>query len=196
MGLELTRFSLAAQAEGPPSRLRPWTTTPGVALLARSAIVERSISDADARMELAAIGDLLARAPLDSDAWATAAELCLAAQGPLAKCLRGLTMSNLTGPNEGGVMAARAVLALPLWDRLPAQNRRFAATDLAGGWESVLDRERVALRELISRADEATRAGLFSELLRAEGGVSVSAALGLASTTRASRATMENDNGR
>jgi hypothetical protein len=89
-------------------------------------------------------------------------------------------MSNLTGPNEGTLMAARAVLELPLWDRLPQRSRRFAAIDLAGGWESVLQQERVALREFMSRADDATRAGLLTELLRAADGPPVATALGLA----------------
>ena len=37
----------------------------------------------------------------------------------------------LTGPNEGYVMGERAAFALSLWESLPADLKRHAATDVA-----------------------------------------------------------------
>jgi hypothetical protein len=42
-----------------------------------------------------------------------------------------LELSVLTSPNEGYVMAERAVFALSLWDRLPAGLKRHTAGDVA-----------------------------------------------------------------
>ena len=42
-----------------------------------------------------------------------------------------LELSMLTGPNEGHVMGERAVFAVSLRDRLPADLKRHAAVDVA-----------------------------------------------------------------
>ena len=42
-----------------------------------------------------------------------------------------LELSMLTGPNEGYVMGERAVFAVSLWERLPADLKSHAALDVA-----------------------------------------------------------------
>ena len=89
-------------------------------------------------------------------------------------------MSDLTSPNEGWLMATRAVLAVPLWLVLPPDSRRAAVTDLVGGWSEVSGVQRtalrIALRQQSSRAREEIRAAL---LLAGEGAAPVAQALGL-----------------
>ena len=41
-----------------------------------------------------------------------------------------LELSVLTGPNEGYIMAERAIFALSLWERLPPDLKSRVATDL------------------------------------------------------------------
>jgi hypothetical protein len=49
----------------------------------------------------------------------------------MEEVLGSLELSMLTGPNEGYVMGERAVFALSLWDKLPADLKRHAAIDVA-----------------------------------------------------------------
>ena len=89
-------------------------------------------------------------------------------------------MSDLTSPNEGWLMATRAILAVPLWRVLPPDSRRAAVNDLVGGWSEVSDVQRTALRVSLrlqsSRAREEIRAAL---LLAGEETAPIAETLGL-----------------
>ena len=51
---------------------------------------------------------------------------------PVEDVFSSLELSMLTGPNEGYVMGERAVFAVSLWESLPADLKRRAASDVAG----------------------------------------------------------------
>jgi hypothetical protein len=188
MGVQLTRFALAEMAAGDEalgSRLATWTHTPGIAVFARRHVVSELGEAADANERLAATADLLSRAPLDSGAWAMLAASRFASGAPVEKGVSALAMSNLTGPNEGRIMAARAVLALPLWRVLPPASRHWVVNDLVGGWAEVTEARhtvlRVSLRQQVAQTREEIRAAL---VLADDGAGPIAAALGLGAASR------------
>ncbi len=183
-GVDLAGFAVAemsADEATVATRLAPWTNARGIAILARRHILAEARDDElDMKARLAATADLLALAPLDGNAWAALAALRFASGAPAEKGSSALAMSDLTSPNEGWLMATRAVLAVPLWLVLPPDSRRAAVTDLVGGWSEVSGVQRtalrIALRQQSSRAREEIRAAL---LLAGEGAAPVAQALGL-----------------
>ncbi|MGH6844452.1 MAG: hypothetical protein ACRECU_06980 [Methylocella sp.] len=187
MGVQLARFALTEMSAGGETRIRltTWTQTPGIAILARRDLASEPGEAADANERLAATADLLSRAPLDSAAWAMLAALRFASGAPAEKGVSALAMSNLTGPNEGRIMAARAVLALPLWRVLSPASRRWAVRDLVGGWAEVSEAGltvlRASLRQQAAQTREEIRAAL---LLAGDGATPVAAALGLGGALR------------
>jgi hypothetical protein len=50
---------------------------------------------------------------------------------PIEDVFGSLELSMLTGPNEGYILGERAVFALSLWERLPADLKRHAIGDVA-----------------------------------------------------------------
>ena len=183
-GVDLAGFAAAemsADEQTVATRLAPWSNARGVATLARRHVLTEARDDElDAKARLAAIGDLLALAPLDGNAWAALAALRFASGAPAEKGSSALAMSDLTAPNEGWLMATRAILAVPLWRVLPPDSRRTAVNDLVGGWSEVSDVQRtalrVSLRQQSPRAREEIRAAL---LLAGEEAAPVVEALGL-----------------
>lgn len=164
-GIDLTRFALAELPDDSRTldeRLRPFVDSPGVAPFARRQLL-RGAPSLDAETNIEAASNLLARAPLDSEAWATLASLRFKSGAPVEQGAQALALSNLTGPNEGWVMAKRAFLALPLWRVLPPESRRAAISDLVTGWPHVSDLQRAALGNLLSSssAREEVRAALL-----------------------------------
>ncbi len=183
-GVELAGFAIAEMSADEATvakRLAPWSNARGVATLARRHVLtEARDDDLDAKARLAATADLLALTPLDGNAWVALAALRFASGAPAEKGSSALAMSSLTGPNEGWLMATRAVLAIPLWRVLPPDSRRAAVNDLVGGWLAVPDVQRtalrVSLRQQTSGAREEIRAAL---LLAGEEAAPVAETLGL-----------------
>jgi len=188
MGVQLTRFALAEMATGdeaPGNRLATWTHTPGIAVLARRHVISELGEAAGANERLAATAELLSRAPLDSGAWAMLATMRFASGAPMEKGVSALAMSNLTGPNEGRIMAARAVLALPLWRILSPAGRRWAVRDLVGGWAEVSEARHTVLRLSLGQQTAQTREEIRAALLLAGNGAGpIAAALGLGAALR------------
>lgn len=183
-GIEVTRFAVAemsADKETARERLVPWIDTRGVASLARRHLLsDARNNDVDARTNLTATADLLGLRPLDANAWLILATLRFASNTSLAKGSSALAMSNLTGPNEGWLMANRAFFVLPLWQVLPPDSRRSAMSDLVGGWPQISEVQRTTIRESLrlqtSQAREEIRAAL---LLAGEDAAPVAETLGL-----------------
>jgi hypothetical protein len=188
MGAQTTRFALAempADDAAPGNRPATWTHTPGIAVFARRRVVSELGESADANERLAATADLLSRAPLDSSAWAMLAAMRFASGAPVEEGVNALSMSNLTGPNEGQIMAARAFLAIPLWRVLPPANRRWAVRDLVGGWAEVTEARHTVLRVSLGQQTAQTREEIRAALLLAgDGAGPVAAALGLGAASR------------
>jgi hypothetical protein len=74
---------------------------------------------------------ILSIKPLSSGDWLSLSKAELTTHQPIEDVFGSLELSMLTGPNEGYVMGERAAFALSLWERLPADLKRHAATDVA-----------------------------------------------------------------
>jgi hypothetical protein len=88
---------------------------------------------------------ILSIKPLSSGDWLALSKAELITHQPMEDVFGSLELSMLTGPNEGYVMGERAVFALSLWERLPADLKRHVAIDVAAmmlprtpaeGWEN------------------------------------------------------------
>ncbi len=74
---------------------------------------------------------ILSIRPLSSGDWLALSKAELMTHQPIEDVFGSLELSMLTGPNEGYVMGERAAFAVSLWEKLPADLKRHAATDVA-----------------------------------------------------------------
>jgi hypothetical protein len=74
---------------------------------------------------------ILSIKPLSSMAWFSLSRAELLTHQPMEEVFGSLELSMLTGPNEGYVMVERAVFALSLWEKLPADLKRHTAGDVS-----------------------------------------------------------------
>jgi hypothetical protein len=74
---------------------------------------------------------ILAIKPLSSMDWFSLSRAELMTHQSMEDVFGSLELSMLTGPNESYVMGERAVFAVSLWERLPADLKRHAAGDVA-----------------------------------------------------------------
>ena len=74
---------------------------------------------------------ILSIKPLSSMAWFSLSRTELMTHQSMEDVFGSLELSMLTGPNEGYVMGERAVFALSLWEKLPADLKRHTAVDVA-----------------------------------------------------------------
>src|SRR6516165_11317655 len=74
---------------------------------------------------------ILSIKPLSSGDWLALSKAELMTRQPIENVFGSLELTMLTGPNEGYVMAERAAFALSLWESLPADLKRHAATAVA-----------------------------------------------------------------
>ena len=159
----------------------PFVSTPGVASFAlRRIAADTAGGVAGAQARLGALTDLLSRKPLDSAAWFKLAETRLAMGDTLERVVGALALSALTGPNESGLMASRALFGWRLWEVLPPASRRNAVVDLTGVWGALYPHERTFLRDEVIRGDDKSREELRALLLVTDpSGARISAELGL-----------------
>ena len=175
-------FGLAEALAGPQDavqRLERFVATPIVGARARIDLLKLAPRP-DPAERVDEIAGLLAQRPLDSAAWLDLAAARLAAGDRYDAIAASLALSSLTGPNEADLMAGRAALALPLWARLPRDLRRSAMADLVGGWASLDEANRAALKAAMAFASGATRAEIRAALLLSgKPGAGIETALGL-----------------
>jgi hypothetical protein len=176
-GVGIAQFADArAHAGAPDARaeaVRAWIDVPGVAALARQAMLTGGVDPRDSesvRKREAALTAVLAARPLSSEDWLSLAGARLVAREPYDKVLAALAMSSVTGPNEGNVMFRRGTFGLVQWEILPADVRRRVITDLAAPTLTgiVLDVEAKVARDVLSVKDVGVRDEIAG-LLRAEG---------------------------
>jgi hypothetical protein len=74
---------------------------------------------------------ILSIKPLSSADWLALSRAELMTHQPIEDVFGSLELSALTGPNEGYIMGERAAFAVSLWERLPADLKRHAASDVA-----------------------------------------------------------------
>jgi len=147
-GLETTAFAVAqaraSAVAGANSELRGWYRTPGVASTALKASLVQSA--AGTKPELVArrtdeLSELLAARPLSAIDWLALAGVRVASRASREQVLAALTMSFVTGPNEGAVMLQRGIFVLLQWDTLPTEMQAQAIRDLAGAFRETTVRD-------------------------------------------------------
>jgi hypothetical protein len=176
-GWTIVRFShasaTAASHEERVNAVRPWIGTPGVA----GAAMEASLMDAASPTDFDTIRArndefvaILSRRPMSSLSWLSLASMQLVSGQPLDKVLEALTLSSLTGANEGHAMSQRGVFALWQWESMPPHFRKRLAADLAGSMleRTMSSREQTAAYEILAAKSADTRREI-ADLLRADG---------------------------
>jgi len=137
-GWGIVRFFLAStnivSAEKRARIADAWRATSGITSTALNDELADESNQSDIiaayrRREL--LSAILAIKPLSSGDWLTLSKAELMTHQPIEDVFGSLELSMLTGPNEGYVMGERAVFALSLWERLPADLKRHAAVDVA-----------------------------------------------------------------
>jgi hypothetical protein len=138
-GLGIVRFSLAlARIDSSEKRaeiVNRWSSAPDVASRALQADLSYPIDPSDqkaANRRRQTLSTLVSIKPMSSYDWLSLSGLQFITDQPMEQVFDSLELSMLTGPNEGHVMGERAVFAVSLWDRLPADLKRHAAADVAG----------------------------------------------------------------
>lgn len=122
----------------------------------------------------------LAGRPLASGAWLDLGAARLATQAGSEEVAQCLALSNLTGPNEAQLMAARVMFGLPMWASLPPEFRRSLTTDLVSSWAYIDGANRAGLKTIMEQAVGKTREEIrASLLLSGKSGVGIAKALDL-----------------
>ena len=136
-GWRIVHFSLAMANIGSSEKradiINSWSSVPGVASRALQAELTDKIDMSDAKAvnsRRAALASILAIEPLNSADWLSLSGLQFVTDQPMEQVFDSLELSVLTGPNEGYIMAERAIFALSLWERLPPDLKSHVATDL------------------------------------------------------------------
>ena len=176
-GWTIVRFSLASTKatshEERARAVRPWIGAPGVAAAAMEASLTDAAGPTDAdtiRTRSEEFEALLTRRPMSSLGWLSLASMRLVSEQPVDRILGALTLSSLTGANEGRAMSQRGIFALWQWESMPVDVRKRLAADLAA---SMLERamsspEQTTAYEILAVKSADTRREI-ADLLRADG---------------------------
>ena len=138
-GWGIVRFFLAStnivSAEKRARIADAWRATSGTTSTALSDELADETHQSDiiaAYRQCELLSAILSIKPLSSGDWLALSKAELMTHQPMEEDVFGsLELSTLTGPNESYVMGQRAVFALSLWERLPADLKRHAAVDVA-----------------------------------------------------------------
>jgi hypothetical protein len=137
-GWGIVRFFLAStsivSAEKRARIADAWRATSGITSTALNDELSDESNQSDIiaayrQRELASV--ILSIKPLSSGDWLALSKAELMTHQPIEDVFASLELSMLTGPNEGYVMGERAVFGVSLWEKLPADLKRHAATDVA-----------------------------------------------------------------
>jgi hypothetical protein len=137
-GWGIVRFFLAStnivSAEKRARIADAWRATSGTTSTALNDELADETNQSDiiaAYRQRALLSAILSIKPLSSGDWLALSRAELMTHQPIEDVFSSLELSMLTGPNEGYVMGERAVFAVSLWEKLPADLKRHAATDVA-----------------------------------------------------------------
>jgi len=137
-GLGIVHFSLATASIDSPERradiANRFSSAPDVALRALQVDLANSIDPSDqkgANRRRQTLTALVLIKPMASYDWLLLSGLQFVTDQPMEQVFDSLELSMLTGPNEGYVMGERAVFALSLWERLPAELKIHVAADVS-----------------------------------------------------------------
>ncbi len=153
-GYQIVSFNLATEDgagsdKGNIDAARPWISSNGLAFAARAASLRKpAAGDFQALVKHRdGLADMLTVKPLASSVWLSLAMARAATGQPPDKIATALVFSEVTGPNEGTIMAQRAIFAISRWEVLPQELRIRAADDVTWGYFQWQDN--VALRMLL-----------------------------------------------
>jgi len=169
-GMPILRFAASDVARQDLGIDQAAMQTLGLAALARHAALEaaRDESGEAAQSEQTELlSAILERQPIASAAWLSLSKLRALSASPTQDVVAALALSNLTGPNEGDLMAGRAVMGFAIWDRLPPDIRRTTINDLVGGFDAANATQRDQLRTLAGNASDKDFVGMRAQLLLA-----------------------------
>jgi len=149
--------------------LRPWVGVPGLtgpALESSLAVVSAEDTDVARRRRSDDLVALLSVRPLSSANWLSLAANWQERSRHAPDVEGALSMSSLTGPNEGSLMWRRAVFGLLHWETLSEEAHGRTTTDLAGAMLGhVLVGDEVTLAgRLLSHKSSETRARIAAML--------------------------------
>ena len=136
-GWHIVHFSLARMGIDSPKKradARAWTSVPGIASTAWQVEMMDQINPSDltaANEQLEALSAFLSVKPLSPYHWVLLAGMEFATAQRMDDVLDALTLSALTGPNEGYVMSERGIFGVSVWEDLPADLKNRTALDLA-----------------------------------------------------------------
>jgi hypothetical protein len=137
-GLGIVHFSLATASIDSPERradiVNRFSSAPDVASRALQVDLANQIDPSDqkgANRRRQTLTALVSTKPMSSYDWLLLSGLQFVTDQPMEQVFDSLELSMLTGPNEAYVMGERAVFALSLWERLPADLKIHAAADVA-----------------------------------------------------------------
>jgi len=137
-GFGIVHFSVAmANVDSPERRTEIANTWRFVAEVAPTALRAELTDQVDPSNQRAAdrqrqtVSALVSIKPMSSYSWLSLSGLQLITDQPMEQVFDSLELSMLTGPNEGYVMGERAVYAVSLWERLPADLKNHATLDVA-----------------------------------------------------------------
>ena len=161
-GMTIIGYSWASFGAAQPDRLQAYADAPGVGDAAREALAGAAASPVQARE---ALQRAVAGRPMSAALWLALAQADLESGQPLDKVLAAAAMSSVTGPNEGGLMAGRAVFLVPLWPQMPVDMRRTTVDELMQAWSLVAAPERRAMAASIATFEEGERVRLQAALI-------------------------------
>jgi hypothetical protein len=173
-GWEIVRFSIAEAAVGASNHadiFQPWVGVPGLAFSARDAsltAITNSGGEAMAAKQYDEISDILSVKPASAGYWLTLSRMRLIAGQSSSKVLEALSLSELTGANEGDVLSWRGIFGLSLWDGAPPEVRRRTITDLAAALPQITVRQQSVARAILLEKADNVRQEIRAQLL-AEG---------------------------
>lgn len=142
-GWDILQFS-RADVNGEDTR--PWAGVSGLTFSALESSLT-ALADSTDKAQIAKrkneITEVLSMRPLAAEYWLTLAELRVMGDEPLLKALDALTLSTLTGPNEGYLITQRGIFGVSYWEILPSAIKNRSVTELAARRLSGRNAERV-----------------------------------------------------
>ena len=153
---------------------RPWASVSGLtfsALESSLTVLADSADKAQVAKRRDDIIKVLTIRPLASEYWLTLAGIRVLGDEPMLKALDALTISTVTGRNEGYLITQRGIFGISYWEILPSEIRNRAVTELAARRLSDRNAERVRTILMGKTPDvrQNIRAALQARRLRAVG---------------------------
>jgi hypothetical protein len=166
------RADLASVAS-PSEAARAWVSIPGLTSAALEASLREVSSPNDGPAALTRsdqLTQIVSVKPLSPTHWLSLAGAWLVTGQPAGRILSALSLSSLTGPNEGYVMLRRGIFGLLQWESLPSNVRAGVITDLAAPTLAgiVPDREAGTVKTLLGMKSAQAREEI-AQLLAAQG---------------------------